>query len=98
MINSDYDKFINNLYYGDEFEISYNGKQYFIQSYYKKDFHNIEVLQWKPLIEGVLWKSVSKEPQENIDKFLKSNIFDCQAFIDIEPKVEWLDIGTIETK
>ena len=46
MINGDYNMFVNDLYYGEEYNFSYKDREYFIHSkiivFYPKSFFNIQ--------------------------------------------------------
>lgn len=61
-VSKEWERQRNLEHYMSEHRYDKDINEYFIQSYYKEDFHNFEVSQWKPLIEGGLWKSVPKEP------------------------------------
>lgn len=95
MINGNVNEFFNNMYHGDEFVISFRDKQYFIQSYYidfKAYIHEIVVRQTIPDIENDnVFECKSDNPQQNIENFQKSKIFDGKSFWEVEQEITWID-------
>ena len=43
MINGNVNEFVDNLYYGQEMNLSYNDKQYFIQRWTEKGLFTLEL-------------------------------------------------------
>ncbi len=95
MINGNTNEFFDNMYHGDEFEISYKEKQYFIQSYYnnfKTYMHEINVRQTNPKIDNdTIFECKSNNPQKNIEDFQNAKIFDGKSFWDVEQEITWID-------
>ena len=95
MINGNTNEFFDNMYHGDEFEISYKEKQYFIQSYYN-DFkiyiHEIIVKQTNPKIDNdTIFECKSNNPQQNIEDFQNAKIFEGKSFWEVEQEITWID-------
>ena len=95
MINGNVNEFFDNMYHGDEFEISCKDKHYFIQSYYndfKTYIHEITVRQTKPGLENDnIFECKSNNPQQNIEKFQNAKIFDGKSFWEVEQEITWND-------
>lgn len=95
MIDGNVNVFFDNMYHGDEFNISYRDKQYFIQSYFL-DFqtyiHEIVVRQANPEIaEDKIFECKSNNPQQNIENFQNAKIFNGKTFWEVEQEITWLD-------
>ena len=95
MINGNVNEFFDNMYHGDEFDILYKDKHYFIQSYYKnfKEYeHEIIVRQTIPELENDrIFECKSNNPQQNIEVFQNAKIFDGKSFWDVEQEITWID-------
>ncbi|MCR5261237.1 MAG: hypothetical protein K6C94_05310, partial [Candidatus Gastranaerophilales bacterium] len=93
--NGNTNEFFDNMYHGDEFEISCKEKQYFIQSYYN-DFkiytHEIIVKQTNPKIDNdTIFECKSNNPQQNIEDFQNAKIFEGKSFWEVEQEITWID-------
>lgn len=95
MINGNTNEFFDNMYHGDEFEISYKEKQYFIQSYYndfKTYIHEIIVKQTNPKIDNdTIFECKSNNPQKNIEDFQNAKILEGKSFWEVEQEITWID-------
>ena len=95
MINGNTNEFFDNMYHGDEFEISYKEKLYFIQSYYndfKTYIHEIIVKQTNPKIDNdTIFECKSNNPQQNIEDFQNAKIFEGKSFWEVEQEITWID-------
>ena len=95
MINGNTNEFFDNMYHGDEFDISYKDKHYFIQSYYRnfKEYeHEIIVRQTIPELENdSIFECKSNNPQQNIEDFQNAKIFEGKSFWEVEQEITWID-------
>ena len=94
MINGDYKMFINDLYYGAEYNFSYKDREYFIQTWYDTNINKrwLGLSRLVPVLDPYLFEYYSDTSMsECVKEFMKAKVFDGKTFPEIESDVEWLD-------
>lgn len=93
MINGNVNEFVDNLYYGSEMNFAYSDKQYFIQGWKENGIFTLELCQTIPLTtnEGYcVWNDSSENPQECVNNFLSTKLFNDKTFWEVEQEIDWL--------
>jgi hypothetical protein len=86
MINGDFNIFINDLYYGEEYNFSYKDREYFIQTWYDSDIAKywIGLSRFVPLLDSYLFEHDSDiSMAECVKAFLNAKLFDGKTFSEI---------------
>lgn len=92
MINGDVNRFVDNLYYGEEMNFTYADKYYFIEGLLANGLYLLKLEQLVPLINyDDLWSCESESSQICVNKFLEAKVFNGKTFWEVEQDIEWID-------
>ncbi|MBP5698155.1 MAG: hypothetical protein J6W96_01335 [Alphaproteobacteria bacterium] len=98
MIGTTEKEFYEQLYYGSDIEMKDNKWYYMIYSaYLETGEHSIRVWKYDSLgndakISEELYNHVSQLPEQSIELFKKSKIFNGKSFLEIEKNMEILSM------
>ena len=100
MIDGNVTEFVDNLYYGSEMYFIFHGKKYFIQGWVENSTHHL-VLDYDYETEvydsnnqdcgQYIWEYSSSDPNECVQAFLGSPLWDGKTFYEAEQEMTWAD-------
>lgn len=97
MINGDVTEFVDTLYTGQDLEVSFRGKHYFIQGYYRnygtpEQLAHMEMFDYDNMrdLGDYIWVKEGKSLSELVTEFLQAKVWDGVAFDEAEREIEWI--------
>ena len=93
MIGDNLDDFLDMLFWGEELEVEFRGKRYFIQGYYKELHSRKPVAHMEVFATDsgdFLWEMDSPSMSVCASAFLNAEIWSGMSFVRAEPEIEWL--------
>lgn len=92
MINGNANDFVDRIYSCQDTIFVYKNIKYWFQGYMPDvDIVHMEIFQYQPSCEEVIWEYNSNTIEECHQAFLNAPIFDGKTFWEVESDIEWVD-------
>lgn len=92
MKNGNLTEFMDKLYYGEELEFEYQGKQYFLQGWSENSRcrMTLDAIDHQPF-EKYIWEYDHESMRNCAEAFIQAPIWEGKSFFQIESDVTWID-------
>ena len=91
MIDGDINEFINDLHYGIDLYVRFNGNTYSFQGWDEGEMHTMLILKEKPLPVEDFYKFTAKGRNEGVNEFMKAKLWDGKTFMEVEKFMTQVD-------